>query len=185
MTRSEELLARARRVIPGGVSSPVRAFKAVGGSPPFVARAEGARVFDEDGGAYIDYVGSCGPMIHGHAHPEILEAVAEAAVVGFPHEIKGQGIYAYVALTSEYANQDLEQVKGALKEQVRQVIGKFAAPDVIHIASGLPKTRSGKIMRRILRKIAAAEYDSLGDVSTLAEPEVVELLVTEHKAENK
>ena len=113
------------------------------------------------------------------------EAVAEAAVVGFPHEIKGQGIYAYVALTSEYANQDPEQVKGALKEQVRQVIGKFAAPDVIHIASGLPKTRSGKIMRRILRKIAAAEYDSLGDVSTLAEPEVVELLVTEHKAENK
>jgi len=82
MTRSEELLARARKVIPGGVSSPVRAFKAVGGSPPFVARAEGALVFDEDGGAYIDYVGSWGPMIHGHAHPEILEAVAEAAAHG-------------------------------------------------------------------------------------------------------
>ena len=106
------------------------------------------------------------------------EAVAEAAVVGFPHEIKGQGIYAYVALTSDYVNGDPEQVKGALKEQVRHVIGKFAAPDVIHIASGLPKTRSGKIMRRILRKIAAAEYDTLGDVSTLAEPEVVERLVS-------
>jgi acetyl-CoA synthetase len=113
------------------------------------------------------------------------EAVAEAAVVGFPHEIKGQGIYAYVALTSDYVNGDPEQVKGALKEQVRHVIGKFAAPDVIHIAGGLPKTRSGKIMRRILRKIAAGEYDSLGDVSTLAEPEVVERLVTEHKAENE
>ena len=83
------------------------------------------------------------------------EAVAEAAVVGFPHPIKGQGIYAYVLLTSEYGSTDREQLQGALKEQVRHAIGAFAAPDVIHIASGLPKTRSGKIMRRILRKIAA------------------------------
>lgn len=82
MSHSEELLARARKVIPGGVSSPVRAFKAVGGTPPFVARAEGCRVYDEDGNAYIDYVGSWGPMIHGHAHPEILEAVGQAAANG-------------------------------------------------------------------------------------------------------
>jgi glutamate-1-semialdehyde 2,1-aminomutase len=82
MTRSEELFGRAREVIPGGVSSPVRAFKAVGGRPPFVARAEGARVVDEDGRAYVDYVGSWGPMIHGHSHPAILEAVREVAARG-------------------------------------------------------------------------------------------------------
>ena len=82
------------------------------------------------------------------------ESVAEAAVVGFPHPIKGQGIYAYVLVNSDYASADRDQLQGALKEQVRHMIGAFAAPDVIHIASGLPKTRSGKIMRRILRKIA-------------------------------
>jgi acetyl-CoA synthetase len=109
------------------------------------------------------------------------EAVAEAAVVGYPHEIKGQGIYAYVLITSDYAGQDRDQLQGALKEQVRHAIGGFAAPDVIHIASGLPKTRSGKIMRRILRKIAASEYDGLGDLTTLAEPEVVERLIQEHQ----
>jgi acetyl-CoA synthetase len=113
------------------------------------------------------------------------EAVAEAAVVGFPHPIKGQGIYAYVSVTSEYAANDKEQVAGALKEQVRHVIGAFAAPDVVHIASGLPKTRSGKIMRRILRKIAASEYEGLGDLTTLAEPEVVERLIQEHKTAHK
>jgi glutamate-1-semialdehyde 2,1-aminomutase len=82
MTRSEELLARARAVIPGGVSSPVRAFKAVGGSPLFVARADGARVWDADGREYVDYVGSWGPMILGHAHPAVLEAVRAAAALG-------------------------------------------------------------------------------------------------------
>ena len=82
MTRSAELFGRARKVIPGGVSSPVRAFKAVGGHPLFVARAEGARIVDEDGTAYIDYVGSWGPMIHGHAHPAILGAVRGAATSG-------------------------------------------------------------------------------------------------------
>jgi glutamate-1-semialdehyde 2,1-aminomutase len=82
LTRSEELLARARKAIPGGVSSPVRAFKAVGGSPPFISRAQGARVFDEDGNAYIDYVGSWGPMILGHAHPAVVEAVREATARG-------------------------------------------------------------------------------------------------------
>jgi glutamate-1-semialdehyde 2,1-aminomutase len=79
MTRSDELFSRAKAVIPGGVSSPVRAFKAVGGSPLFVARAEGARFWDEDGRAFIDYVGSWGPMILGHAHPAVVEAVREAA----------------------------------------------------------------------------------------------------------
>jgi acetyl-CoA synthetase len=102
------------------------------------------------------------------------ESVAEAAVVGFPHSIKGTGIYAYVVLT-----------EGGLKQQVRHVIGSFAAPDVIHVASGLPKTRSGKIMRRILRKIASSEYEGLGDISTLAEPEVVERLIQEHKSRVK
>ncbi len=109
------------------------------------------------------------------------ESVAEAAVVGYPHPIKGQGIYAFVALVSDHEELDPEQVHGALKEQVRHAIGAFATPDVIHVTKSLPKTRSGKIMRRILRKIAAGEYDGLGDTTTLAEPEAVERLVEEHK----
>ena len=109
------------------------------------------------------------------------EAVAEAAVVGFPHAIKGQGIYAYVLVTSEWKSQSGPELEGALKEQVRRAIGGFAAPDVVHVAPGLPKTRSGKIMRRILRKIAAGEYDGLGDVTTLAEPDVVEKLIAQHR----
>jgi acetyl-CoA synthetase len=110
------------------------------------------------------------------------EAVAEAAVVGFPHPIKGTGIYAYVTLVSGYEEKGPDQIQGALKEQVRQVIGGFAAPDVIHVSRGLPKTRSGKIMRRILRKIAGSEYEGMGDITTLAEPEVVERLIQEHKS---
>ncbi len=110
------------------------------------------------------------------------EAVAEAAVVGFPHAIKGQGIYAYVALSSEWASRAGAELEGSLKEQVRHAIGGFAAPDIVHITTGLPKTRSGKIMRRILRKIAAGEYDGMGDISTLAEPEVVEKLIEQHRA---
>ena len=109
------------------------------------------------------------------------DSVAEAAVVGFSHPIKGTGVYAYVVLTSEYGGQSTEDVGGALKEQVRHAIGAFAAPDIIHVASGLPKTRSGKIMRRILRKIADSEYDGLGDTSTLADPDVVARLIEEHK----
>jgi acetyl-CoA synthetase len=112
------------------------------------------------------------------------EAVAEAAVVGYPHPIKGQGIYCYVLLNRGYGK-DGEQLVGALKEQVRQVIGAFAAPDVVHIASGLPKTRSGKIMRRILRKIASSEYEGMGDISTLAEPDVVSRLIEEHQGQAK
>ncbi len=102
------------------------------------------------------------------------KAVAEAAVVGFPHDIKGQGIYAYVTLMEgqEYT----DALKKELIGFVRKEIGPIAAPDVIHWAPGLPKTRSGKIMRRILRKIAADEADQLGDVSTLADPSVVENL---------
>src|SRR5436305_9519342 len=109
------------------------------------------------------------------------EAVAEAAVVGFPHDIKGTGIFAYVQPNAEYANADREELAGALKQQVRQVIGPFAAPDHIQIVAGLPKTRSGKIMRRILRKIASGEYDELGDITTLADPAVVEKLVDDHR----
>src|SRR5262245_26228626 len=82
MTRSEELFERARRVIPGGVNSPVRAFKAVGGSPRFIVWGEGSRVFDADGRAYVDYLGSWGPLILGHACPEVVEAVREAALRG-------------------------------------------------------------------------------------------------------
>jgi acetyl-CoA synthetase len=109
------------------------------------------------------------------------ETVAEAAVVGFPHAIKGQGIYAYVLLTKGAASRAGGELEGVLREQVRHAIGGFAAPDVVHIAPGLPKTRSGKIMRRILRKIAAGEYEGLGDITTLAEPEVVERLITQHR----
>ena len=109
------------------------------------------------------------------------EAVAEAAVVGFPHEIKGQGIFAYVICGTETNGATDAELKGALKEQVRHVIGPIATPDAIMIVPGLPKTRSGKIMRRILRKIAAGQYMGLGDVSTLADPAVVEKLIEGHK----
>jgi acetyl-CoA synthetase len=108
-------------------------------------------------------------------------AVAEAAVVGFPHHIKGTAIYAYVLVTAEWAPRAGEELEGVLRDQVKRSIGGFAAPDVVHIAPGLPKTRSGKIMRRILRKIAASEYEGLGDITTLAEPEVVERLIAQHR----
>ena len=105
------------------------------------------------------------------AHPK----VAESAVVGFPHDIKGQGIYAYVTLMAgEEPNDDL---KGEMVRWVRKEIGAIASPDAIQWAPGLPKTRSGKIMRRILRKIAANEIEDLGDTSTLADPAVVDDLV--------
>ncbi len=101
--------------------------------------------------------------------------VAEAAVVGMPHDIKGQGIYAYVTLNAgEPANEDIRK---ELVQWVRHEIGPIATPDVIHFAPALPKTRSGKIMRRILRKIAENDTSSLGDISTLADPSVVETLI--------
>ncbi|MCB1376056.1 MAG: acetyl-coenzyme A synthetase, partial [Rhodobacteraceae bacterium] len=101
--------------------------------------------------------------------------VSEAAVVGYPHAIKGQGIYAYVTLNAgeEYT----DDLRKELVQWVRKEIGPIASPDLIQWAPGLPKTRSGKIMRRILRKIAENDYGSLGDTSTLADPGVVEDLI--------
>ncbi len=107
------------------------------------------------------------------AHPK----VAEAAVVGMPHEIKGQGIYAYVTLNAGEAPG--EDIRKELVQWVRKEIGPIATPDVIHFAPGLPKTRSGKIMRRILRKIAEGDVSNLGDTSTLADPGVVDVLLSE------
>ena len=101
--------------------------------------------------------------------------VSEAAVVGYPHDIKGQGIYAYVTL--KVGQEYTDALKAELKGHVRKEIGPIATPDVIHFAPALPKTRSGKIMRRILRKIAEGDTSNLGDTSTLAEPAVVDDLV--------
>ena len=103
------------------------------------------------------------------------EAVAEAAVVGYPHNIKGQGIYAYVTLMTGV--EESEKLRKELVGWVRKEIGPIASPDLIQWAQGLPKTRSGKIMRRILRKIAEDDFDSLGDTSTLADPSVVDQLI--------
>jgi acetyl-CoA synthetase len=109
------------------------------------------------------------------AHPK----VAESAVVGFPHDIKGQGIYAYVTLMA--GDDPSDELKAELVQWVRKEIGPIASPDAIQWAPGLPKTRSGKIMRRILRKIAASEFEDLGDTSTLADPAVVDDLVAGRK----
>ena len=112
------------------------------------------------------------------AHPD----VAEAAVVGYPHDIKGQGIYAYVTININLSPSDL--LLDELKKWVRKEIGPIATPDLIQFAPGLPKTRSGKIMRRILRKIASNEHTQLGDVSTLADPNVVQNLIENRKNKN-
>ncbi|MDD9901203.1 MAG: acetate--CoA ligase [Alphaproteobacteria bacterium] len=111
------------------------------------------------------------------------EKIAESAVVGFPHDIKGQGIYAYVILMDGVSEN--EELKKDIVQHVRKVIGPIATPDVVLIAPGLPKTRSGKIMRRILRKIAENALDQMGDTSTLADPAVVDTLVEKHKATMK
>jgi acetyl-CoA synthetase len=105
--------------------------------------------------------------------------VAEAAVVGFPHDLKGQGIYAYVTLVAGEAQTD--ELHRELVAWVRKEIGPIATPDHLQWAPGLPKTRSGKIMRRILRKIAENAPDQLGDTSTLADPSVVESLVADRR----
>ena len=105
------------------------------------------------------------------------DVVAEAAVVGFPHDIKGQGIYAYITLNAGIRGRPRTLRKDAGRPCAHARSGRFATPDVIQWAPGLPKTRSGKIMRRILRKIAANETDQLGDTSTLADPSVVDDLV--------
>ena len=108
------------------------------------------------------------------------ESVSEAAVVGYPHDIKGQGIYAYVTLMAGKTPSDA--MRKELVAHVRKEIGPIASPDIIQFAPGLPKTRSGKIMRRILRKIAENEFGSLGDTSTLADPSVVDDLIENRKA---
>lgn len=108
------------------------------------------------------------------------EAVAESAVVGYPHDLKGQGIYAYVILMDGAVPDD--DLRKSIINHVRKVIGPIASPDVVLFAPGLPKTRSGKIMRRILRKVAEEAFDQLGDTSTLADPSVVDTIIANHKA---
>lgn len=110
------------------------------------------------------------------SHP----SVAEAAVVGYPHDIKGQGIFAYVILKEGY--EPSPELIGELRNEARHHIGPIATPDIILVTPGLPKTRSGKIMRRILRKIAADEVENLGDITTLADPDIVQQLVTRRRA---
>jgi acetyl-CoA synthetase len=110
------------------------------------------------------------------AHP----AVAQAAVVGQPHDIKGQSICAFVMLTVGF--EESEELRKELRMMVRSEIGGFAAPDVVVISQSLPMTRSGKIMRRILRKIVSDELDTIGDTSTLADPSVVDALIEKFKA---
>ena len=107
------------------------------------------------------------------------DGVAEAAVVGYPHDIKGQGIYAYVTLMAGIEGSD--EILASIAGSVKKEIGPHANPDKVQFTPALPKTRSGKIMRRILRKIAENEVDSLGDISTLADPSVVDSLVAERK----
>jgi acetyl-CoA synthetase len=150
--------------------------------PGYYFTGDGARR-DEDGYFWItgrvdDVINVSGHRM-GTAEVEsalvLHEGVAEAAVVGFPHDIKGQGIYAYVTLMHDVAESD--DLRNQLSDLVRSEIGAIAKPDIIQWAPGLPKTRSGKIMRRILRKIAANEMDELGDTSTLADPSVVEDLI--------
>jgi glutamate-1-semialdehyde 2,1-aminomutase len=133
MTRSEELFSRARAVIPGGVSSPVRAFKAVGGTPAFIARAQGARIEDADGRSCVDYVGSWGPMILGHAHPAILDAIREAAA-------RGTSYGAPCALEVELAERVVRHVPSV--EKVRFVSsGTEAAMSALRVARGFTGRR--------------------------------------------
>lgn len=109
--------------------------------------------------------------------------VAEAAVVGFPHEVKGEGVYAYIVLKEiRDPLKPLEEEKliDELRQSVKKNISGYAVPEKLQICSGLPKTRSGKIMRRILRKVAANQPEDLGDVSTLADPTVVDEIVANH-----
>jgi len=144
--------------------------------------ADGCRV-DEDGDYWLmgridDVVNVSGHRI-GTAEVESALVshgkVAEAAVVPIPHEIKGQALYAFVTLVSGV--EESEELKGELVKHVRKEIGAIAAPEAIQFAPGLPKTRSGKIMRRILRKIAEKRTDDLGDITTLADPDVVQSLI--------
>ncbi len=154
--------------------------------PGYYFTGDGARV-DEDGyywlmGRVDDVINISGHRI-GTAEVESAlvshKAVAEAAAVGFPHEIKGEGIYAYVILNEGYEVTD--ELQKELVQHVRKVIGPIATPEHLQMVSGLPKTRSGKIMRRILRKIARGEVDDLGDTTTLADHSVIEELLATRK----
>ncbi|MAY12140.1 MAG: acetyl-coenzyme A synthetase, partial [Alcanivorax sp.] len=157
--------------------------------PGYYFTGDGARR-DEDGYYWItgrvdDVLNVSGHRL-GTAEIEsalvLHKSISEAAVVGYQHDVKGQGIYAYVSLMS--GSEGSEDLIKELRELVTQEIGPIAKPDLIHFAPGLPKTRSGKIMRRILRKIAADELDSLGDTSTLADPGVVDELIKTRKNGN-
>jgi acetyl-CoA synthetase len=154
--------------------------------PGMYNTGDGARV-DEDGDFWLmgrldDVINVSGHRI-GTAEVESAlvshAAVAEAAVVGMPHEIKGQGIYAFVTLKTGQPKTD--DLKKTLVAHVRKEIGPIATPDKIQFADSLPKTRSGKIMRRILKKIAAGDVRDLGDTTTLADPTVVQSLVSERQ----
>ena len=155
--------------------------------PGYYFTGDGARR-DEDG--YYWITGRVDDVINVSGHrmgtAEVESALvthpacAEAAVVGYPHDIKGQGIFAYVILTAGW--EESQELIGELKNEVRHHIGPFATPDLIMIAPGLPKTRSGKIMRRILRNIASLKFDDLGDISTLADPTVVEALTARRQS---
>ena len=156
--------------------------------PGLYVTGDGCRV-DEEGfywlqGRIDDVINVSGHRI-GTAEVESAlvshEFVSEAAVVGMPHEIKGQGIYAYVTLKSEYETRNEDDVRKELVLHVRKEIGPIATPDIIQFTPALPKTRSGKIMRRILRKIAEGTADSLGDTNTLADPGVVDMILSESK----
>ncbi|MFT4798244.1 MAG: acetyl-CoA synthetase [Candidatus Azotimanducaceae bacterium] len=155
--------------------------------PGYYFTGDGARR-DEDGYYWItgrvdDVLNVSGHRM-GTAEVEsalvLHESVAEAAVVGYPHDVKGQGIYAYVTLM--HGVEGTDALLGELNQMVRKEIGAIAKPDIIQWAPGLPKTRSGKIMRRILRKIAENELENLGDTSTLADPSVVEDLIRNRPA---
>ncbi|EGD78858.1 acetyl-CoA synthetase [Salpingoeca rosetta] len=155
--------------------------------PGYYFTGDGARR-DEDGHLWI--TGRVDDVINVSGHrmgtAEIESAllehggVAEAAVVGYPHDVKGQGVYAYVILKA--GERVTAETADELKAAVRRSIGGLAVPDVIQITPDLPKTRSGKIMRRILRKIAANQTDDLGDVTTLSDPEIVQHIIERHQA---
>lgn len=156
--------------------------------PGVYLTGDGCRI-DEDGffwlqGRIDDVINVSGHRI-GTAEVESAlvshEFVSEAAVVGMPHDIKGQGIYSYVTLKKEYEDRDPAELRKELTVHVRKEIGPIATPDIIQFTPAMPKTRSGKIMRRILRKIAEGTADSLGDTSTLADPNVVNELIEGNK----
>ncbi|MDX1764535.1 MAG: AMP-binding protein, partial [bacterium] len=154
--------------------------------PGYYMSGDGCRI-DEDGDYWLmgridDVINISGHRL-GTAEVESAlvshEAVAEAAVVGYPHDVKGEGIYVYVTLKDGHTASD--ELKATLVGHVRNVIGPIAKPDKLQFAPGLPKTRSGKIMRRILRKIAWGDVADLGDTSTLADPSVVDNLVKDRQ----